>query len=463
MSEHEMLGLSVFSTKKAEVEAWLVEYAFISPPDFEFLKGDHSAVLFGGSGTGKTASCMALEHYGRTKAKKLIVNWRPQVAEIHVEPSTSLALSQLKEILSSCAKTILEYCVIDSSILINSPASSQEFLIWFLRTFLGKKQFIDLIPDTMTSKEKKLFQELGTRYSQDLFEDENEVMAIATEFGKAVKSAGYTAVWILVDGIEWFNENQRIYAVNSLRSMLSTLKIFEIPYFSYKMILPIELESELITAIGILRDRVMVFRIAWDIRYLSRILEKRLSIALGKLTLFDDIYKSEEILSWLESCGGTTPRGWLEYFRPIFSTYWDIVANEPPRKLTKDEWASARKRSSLHLNFDKETNQVSIGMAPSKILSPEVGAIFSYLHQNQGKFCTKRELYYRAYVPFVTPQEKIAQVEEQLAWPKEYDDLINTVIYRIRQIVEPNPKDKEPVFVTTKRDVGVRLSLQAFQ
>ena len=158
-----------------------------------------------------------------------------------------------------------------------------------------------------------------------------------------------------------------------------------------------------------------------------------------------------------------TPRGWLEYFRPIFSAYWDVFSNGKPRKLTKTEWINARKRSSLHLKFNSETNQVRVGMGAARILSPEVGAIFSYLYKNQGRYCTKKELYYKAYVPFVVPEDKVKEVGEQFALAKEYDDLINTVIYRLRQAVEPNPKDKEPVFVTTKRDVGIRLSTQAFQ
>jgi DNA-binding response OmpR family regulator len=188
-----------------------------------------------------------------------------------------------------------------------------------------------------------------------------------------------------------------------------------------------------------------------------------LSIALGENVSLDSIYNADEVRSWLITCGGSTPRGWLEYLRPIVSTYWDVVSSGKTRKLTKSEWTHARGRSSLYLKFDPETNQVRVGMGLAKALSPEVGAVFSYLYENQGRFCTKKELYYKAYVPFAVPQDKVKEVGDQVAFPKEYDDLINTVIYRLRQAIEPNPKDKEPVFVTTKRDVGIRLSIQAFQ
>jgi len=316
---------------------------------------------------------------------------------------------------------------------------------------------------TISKKEKEQFQALAERYSRDLFEDPPDMMIAATEFTKAMVATGFTGVWLMVDGVEWLNDAQKINAVNSLRSILSTLKLFEIPYLSYKMALPSEFESELADAIAITRDRAMVFRISWDVRYLSSILERRLSLAVGDSTSFDHIYSADAIRSWLEACGGMNPRGWIEYFRPIFSTYWDVISTGKPRKLTKPEWNHARSRSSLHLQFYPETNQVRVGMGEVKTLSPEVGAIFSYLYNNKGRYCTKKELYYKAYVPFTAPENKVKEVGEQFALPKEYDDLINTVIYRIRQAVEPNPKDKEPVFVTTKRDVGVRLSTQAFQ
>ncbi len=463
MPSKEKIGLPVFSTKKAEAETWLIQHAFVSPPDFEFLKGDHSVVLFGEPGAGKTASCLALENYGLSSSSRLIVHWRPQMSENVAEMSTALAMAQLQDILSSCAKTFVEKLLAEPSLLLKTVPSAQEYLVWFLKYFTDTDDFLGSLPATITKKEKDQFQALAARFSRDLFGEQPDMLVVATEFAKAMKSTGFSSIWVMVDGIEWLTENQRINAVSSLRSILSTLKLFEIPYLSYKMALPIEFEADLVDAIAITRDRAMVFRISWDTRYLSSILERRLSLAVGDSALFDNIYNAEEIRSWLETCGGLTPRGWLEYFRPIFSAYWDVVSNGKPRKLTKVEWINARKRSSLHLKFDSETNQVQVGMGAVRILSPEVGAIFSYLYKNQGRYCTKKELYYKAYVPFIVPQDKVKEVGEQFTLPKEYDDLINTVIYRLRQAVEPNPKDKEPVFVTTKRDVGIRLSTQAFQ
>lgn len=461
-ADSRQIGLSVFSTKKTEAESWLLD-AFIPPPDFEFFKGDHSVILFGEPGAGKTATCLALEQYGLYSSNRMIVHWRPQISENVTEMSTTLAMTQLHDILRSCAKTFIEKFSAEPSLLLKAAPSAQEYLIWFLKYFTDTDDLLEFLPSKISKKEKDQFQALAARFSLNLFGEQHDMVDIATEFTKAVKSAGISMVWILVDGIEWLTENQRVNAVSSLRSIFSILKLFEIPYLCYKMVLPAEIETDLVDTIAITRDRAMVSRISWDTRHLSSILEQRLSLALGDSASLTNIYNTEEILSWLETCGGMTPRGWLEYFRPIFATYWDVISNGKQRKLTKAEWISARKRSSLHLKYYPETNQIRVGMGMARLLSPEVGAIFSYLYKNQGRYCTKKELYYKAYVPFVVPEGKIKDFDEQLALLKEYDDLINTVIYRLRQAIEPNPKEKEPVFLTTKRDVGIRLSTQAFQ
>ncbi len=108
MPSSEKIGLPVFSTKKAEFEPWLIQHAFIPPPDFEFLKGDHSVVLFGEAGAGKTASCIALKQYGLASSNRLIVQWHPHMSDNIAELSTALAMSQLQDILVACAKTFIE-------------------------------------------------------------------------------------------------------------------------------------------------------------------------------------------------------------------------------------------------------------------------------------------------------------------------------------------------------------------
>src|SRR5690349_12299846 len=135
MPSNEKIGLSVFSTKKAESETWLVQRAFVSPPDFEFLKGDHSVVLFGEAGAGKTACYLALEQYGLASSNRLIVHWRPKTSENTTDLSTALAMSQLQDILSTCAKAFVEKLLLNPALLLKTTPSAQEYLVWFLKHF----------------------------------------------------------------------------------------------------------------------------------------------------------------------------------------------------------------------------------------------------------------------------------------------------------------------------------------
>jgi hypothetical protein len=460
MRHETAIGLTAFSNNKAEHEPWLVEYAFVDPPDFEFLKTDHSTIVYGSSGFGKSAIRLALEHYTQLSPRRLIVPWSPSLSNSFLEVNTDSAMAQLKDILHACSQTLVEKLIQEPAILRKAGPTAQEYLVWFI------KRFVFSAPDAgtfsnLSKKETDLIRELKTRSVREFFTEDPDPIIIATEFTKALEKIGFASVWIMTDGLDWRSTDQRRLIVDSLKAIFSTLKLFEIPSFYYKMTLPMQFEVELAEASAITRHRAMAFRLSWDINYLTAIIQRRISLALGDDdTTFDDIYGSKEICAWLEGCGGLSPRGWLEYMRPIIATYRDILSKDKQRKLTKTEWSNARSRSSLHLRFDAKTNQVTIGLGEPKTLSPEMAAIFSYLVNNQGKYCTKRELYYRAYVPLITPEEKLRDASEQLALSKEYDDLINTAIYRLRQLIEPIPSD--PVFLTTKRDIGIKLSVQAF-
>ncbi len=464
MGTDEKIGLMAFSTKKAETEPWLVKAAFVAPPDFEFLKGDYSTIIYGEPGSGKTAICLALEHYANLRAKRLVVHWKPSSIENKVKVSTSLAMAQLSNILYSCGQTLIEYLSEAPAVLKNASRSAKEFLIWFIRRY-GLSNPEGVIPKKLgitSGREKELLQYIKPIRVREFFGKKADPIMIAVELTKALEQVGFSRVWIMLDGLEWHTNSHRQALINSLSSMLSTLRLFEIPSLSYKMMLPMDFESELAESTSITRNRAMVFRLTWDTKYLSAIVERRLSVALGDNNIkLENIYNIKDILAWLEGCGGLSPRGWIEYLRPIFSTYWDVLAHNKLRQLTKSEWNSARSRSSLHLKFYPEENQIKIGMGNPRTLSPETAAIFSYLHDNQGRFCTKRELYYKAYVPYATPQAKVKEVGEQVALKKEYEDMLNSAMSRLKKTVEPVPND--PVFITSKRDAGYRLTTQAFQ
>lgn len=434
-------------TKNADAEPWLVQHAFVPPSEFEFFKGMNSSIIYARSGTGKTAVSCALAEYARNQLKCLPVGWMPNLMLSPQPPSTELAMAQFSDILSACAHEILQVLPQGSKKRAKDDRKF-DFMAEFLHHFAPRE-------------DQKFLTKLVPVSKSFLINRDTKLDVIATELIKNLKHVGFPGgIWIMVDGLDWNSDIQKQTVVNVLQSILSTLQLFEISGFYFKMVLPMELERELTEIPARVKERVTASRILWEPKHLRMMIEKRLRLALGDDQIqADQIYPAKELFAWLEACGGLSPRGWLEYFRPVFATVWENYASEGLRRLDKDEWITARKRSSLQLRFYPDSSQVVVGMNSPRTLSQEELAIFSYLHRNEGRYCSKREIYNKAYLPFNTKGQG-KEIGSQDDLPKEYDDLVNTAIHRLRRSIEPLPKD--PVFITMKKNLGYRLSLQAF-
>lgn len=441
-------------TKTAEAEMpWLVQHAFVPPPDFDFFKGPYSNVIYAKPGAGKTTLMFALEDYARNSLDALTVRWTPDLAGSLPPAGTDLANAQFVSILSACAVQIMEELPKDFKKLAKDGAKFS-FLMDFLYRFLPSENQAALAQKAPPQKTY-------------LTSQHTPINVIAVELIKSLEHIGFPGgLWVMVDQLDLNSETRKKAAINILQSILSTLSFFEIPDFYLKMFLPLELESELGETTAIKKERATETRIAWDAKQLQSMIEKRFRFALDDVQIrTDQIYPTNQLFSWLEGCGGLSPRGWLEYFRPIFASFWEIYNSEGISRLKarewildESEWIAARKRSSLRLRFKPETSQITVGMNAPRTLSQEELALFSYLHKNEGRYCSKRDIYNKAYLPFVTQGKGGEGTSDDVF---RYEDLINTAISRLRKTFEPLPKD--PVFLTTRKDRGYRLSLQAFR
>lgn len=440
-------GLSLFMTKNAEAEPWLVPHAFVPLPDFASFKGLNSIIIYSRLGAGKTTTSLALAEFARAELKCLPLRWTPNLPPSPPPPSTELAMDQFSTILSAVAHEILHRHGQEFKKRLKE-SRNLDYLIEFLDHFIPPGDR-DLLQKTVPAPKSHLIQ-------RDTKPD-----IIATELIKNLSHLEYPGgIWILVDGLDWRSDAEKQSAINILRSILSTLPLFEINGLHFKMLLPLELEGELGDISAKVKERVSAHRLSWETKHLRGMIEKRLRLALDEGDILaDQIYPEKELFGWLEACGGLSPRGWLEYFRPIFATVWENYQSDGVRRLTREEWDAARKRSSLQLRFYPEKKQVVIGMNSPRILPPEELAIFTYLYENRGKYCSKQDIFNKAYLPF-NARGKGMKPGSTGEFPKEFDNLVNTAISRLRKSIEPLPKD--PVFLTMKKNLGYRLSLQAF-
>jgi DNA-binding response OmpR family regulator len=441
-------------TKTAEAEKpWLVQHAFVPPPDFDFFKGLHSNIIYAKPGAGKTTLRFALEEHARRQLEVLPVCWTPDLSDSPQPAGTDLANAQFRSILSTCACQIMEELPGDFKKRARDAAKFG-FLLDFLHRFLP-------------SDDKALLAQKVPPSKTRLTNQNTPLHVIAVELVKSLKHIGFPGgLWVMVDRLDLNSKERKQATVDILKSILSTLSFFEIPGFHLKMFLPLELEGELGETTAITKERAAEARISWDPKQLRAMIEARLRLALDDERIrAEQIYPDDQLFPWLEGCGGLSPRGWLEYFRPIFATLWETYTSEGLSRLEKQkwmlddkEWTAARKRSSLRLRFRPEESQITVGMNSPRTLSQEELALFSYLHRNEGRYCSKRDIYNKAYLPFVTRGQAGDTTSDDVF---RYEDLINTAISRLRKTFEPLPKD--PVFLITKKDRGYRLSLQAFR
>ena len=78
-----------------------------------------------------------------------------------------------------------------------------------------------------------------------------------------------------------------------------------------------------------------------------------------------------------------------------------------------------------------------------KGISESLFRVLEYLYVRDGEICSRKELYTRAYRP-----------DEGLIG--DWDGVMETVLWRLRQAIEPDPR--HPIFLITERKRGIRLA-----
>ncbi|MBK9602454.1 MAG: hypothetical protein IPO36_11525 [Anaerolineales bacterium] len=117
---------------KAENEPWLGD-VFVSPPAFDRLMENRPTILYGESGSGKSA--LRLEMKRRLNNQTLSVLWMPEPLPESLVSGTPLANQAMRQALRSCVETIILEGKLHQR-LAGSPEWVSAALQWFLRAYL---------------------------------------------------------------------------------------------------------------------------------------------------------------------------------------------------------------------------------------------------------------------------------------------------------------------------------------
>ncbi len=503
------LGLAAFESLRAEDEPWLAERAYILPPDFELMAGARSIVVYGWPGSGKTALRRALEHRAASiTPARLIVHWRPGLPEDVAIAGTLAARAQLAQVMDACAAALLKHLACAYTSYGQAPEWAQQTLGWFIQRYARSDLTIRVAPLLSRADDvgQAFLRKLVTEPARNVLAADASFDAVVARLIEALNTIGIGGVWVMADGVESLAEAEPDRLTAALTAFLSSLAYFEQAPFFYKLVLPLSLQPQLDTAGGVARWRVFPHQLHWTSEALKRMVERRLALAVGaddfKITDFyvPPAKKSEPqrpdqasepdqpgrgakrkpaeqpkphpVQAWLAGCGGVTPRGWLTFAGPLAAAYLQLQRQGESRPLTHAEWLEARRRVPLYLSLDEASGLVKVGWRTIERLSPLELSVLKYLIAHQGRICSKEELYENAYLapsgqagsqasPEKAGQSDSPAVGQRKGSTSGYANVMDTVLWRLREVIEPDMDD--PVFLVTHRGQGVVLYLQPFQ
>jgi len=495
------LGLAAFESLRAEDESWLAEYAYVLPAEFELMAGARSIIVYGQPGSGKTALRRALEYRATSSTpKRLVVRWRPSLPSDMPAAGTPAARKQFAQVLNACALALLEHLAYSPKAYGQAPEWAQRTLTWFIRHYVGGDLQTQVEPllDKVDDAGRSLVRVLVTQPTGNLLSADAPIDTIIARLVEALSRIGISGVWVMADGIEGLAEDEPDRLTAVLDAFLSSLAYFEQAPFLYKLMLPISLQPKLDATGAVARRRVFLHQLRWTPEQLTRIVERRIALAVGEDDFkLADLYSPPDrktklpakepgkkspgqpalhpVQAWLMGCGGWSPRGWLTFASPLVAEYLERRARGERGALTHEQWLAARRRVPLSLSFDEKSGLMQVGWRTIERLPPVELSVLRYLIAKQGQVCTKEELYSKAYLASheqIGSGSPIADIgrpgtkepatpRSRKRSPSGYADIIDTVLWRLREAIEPDPE--EPVFIQTFRGQGVVLNIQPFE
>ncbi|MBE7536567.1 MAG: hypothetical protein HS124_12665 [Anaerolineales bacterium] len=438
---------SLFTTLKAENEPWLGS-VFVSLPVFERLQEEHSTILYGGPGNGKTA--MLLELRRRQKENIFTVVWKPE--PILETPATGTALAQ--QAIQEALQTCVENLVLEGNLpqRLGEPSGNiASALQWFLKNHLPFEAgfYIQDQANRLSQDDLQWYLKLLDQSFPPIVKEQASLKDQLRLLLSVLRAAKYERLWLMVDGLERWAPRQTGEQIEAaLEAVLSTLVFFDLPDIAFKFFIPAPLKNILHKTSGVERHRFSEADLTWSAEALQWILEKRLECALSpKKASLDSLCDGNEFLDWLKVYGGTSPRAWLRFTAPLATTY-----QKHGKRLTSAQTREFIREHPAPLRLRHERGEVWLGEKRIVSNSALEFRVLEYLASHTEKLASLEELYYYAYRELSAPPDK-----GDVAWthPKTWRGAMDNVLMRIRQKIEPDPKN--PLYLITRHGKGVEL------
>ncbi len=452
------LFFELFEALRAEDEGEIFDFCYLPPISFEQIVGSRSCIVFGESGSGKTALYRAILNQCNKKSEKgkiLTVNWSPKSLPSTEEKIEDWVGDQVKALLDVCAVKIIVNLTQNPDKSSLAPDWAKARIGWFIQNYLLGDASLRLGPVLESDTANGVFKMLQEISTEGLFYEKPSPELAVKELLQGLKFFEVTAIWVVSDDIhEWTTAG--ITGINaSLVAFLSMLSIFENTGLVFKFILPNDLEASIAHASGLVRRRVDKYKLTWGVDLLRTLVEKRLATLMKKENFhLVQLCNDPDFDKWLSYFGGHEPRQWLELITPFIKYYADNGLKKPiDSKISKE----LRLKNPPRFHLDEKDFRVKIGgrIIPLNDLPPKVYSLLTFLYKHAGDVVTKEKLFYAIDHGI----ENIpARGDDDYIDPIVYTGQVDTNIYRLRQAIEPDPKN--PVILQTERGYGVRLAVK---
>jgi len=207
---------------------------------------------------------------------------------------------------------------------------------------------------------------------------------------------------------------------------------------------------------GFERRRISSLRLKLELSDLQRIVNKRLQLVTGISDFhLGRLYPENEIMTWLQAVGGSSPRVWLDQVYPLINHY---LARGLDRMLTQMEWDTLRKEHPPQFFYFPDRRQLFVGGQEKSldIVPPNVLNMLAYLWDHSNLIISREELYFLGFKSGLQSIPKPGDNDYES--PQDYRGSLDTAVWRLRHAIEPDPKF--PVLIESKRGHGFLLHVR---
>ena len=423
-----------FETLKAEKEPWLHRF-FIPPPGSDAVLRPVHTIIFARSGQGKTALAQMGLRRGKGQ-RHFLLHWDWPALQ---QPTSFMLVSRLFQALEQgLFQGLLTHLQSHPQIENKLADWQRAYLTWLTTQMPPPPPWASLYPSWQRlSAASALAQSRKWESSFSDLTPEQRIPPLVYIF----QTLGFEQVWVVIDNIN----DKDTDAQRSVTAFFQTLAFFELPLV-YKIFLPASWEPFLARTAGPARSRVHIYHLHWTATTLEEMINLRLQ-SLGGANVTLDVLCQDPVWlhDFLARAGGQIPREWLRLLAPVVRAWQEIGLQPLPVQQIIEIWQ--RHPPTLHLDDTRGYLWIGGREIPYDAL-PERGLeMLRYLWRRAGQVVPVEDLYSTLY-----------GVSKATGLALEARPIIDTLLWRVRKAVEPDPK--HPVLLLRKRGQGVYLNIR---